>query len=99
MLLTAALSELPTTVATLDAWTREDPPALSWYRQNGFEQRCQYLHVYKNDDTSTAGFGAPSPLTAVVRAFCHAELEHEGILRSRFDRVYLCIQYVRKVSR
>lgn len=31
---------------SLDAWTREDPPALAWYRAAGFHHNYRYLHVY-----------------------------------------------------
>jgi ribosomal protein S18 acetylase RimI-like enzyme len=98
-LLSAAIAELPSSVVSLDAWTREDPSALSWYRQQGFIEEYQYLHVYKNSDGSNHEFTAPSPLFAVMHAYCHADLEHETVLRSRFDRVYVCTQFLRTVSR
>ena len=97
-LLAAALAELPSSVLTLDAWTREDPSALNWYRRQGFREHYQYLHVYNTSDNPSSEFTAPSPL-AVIHAFCHARLEHETVLRSRFDRVYVCTQFLRKVSR
>ncbi len=98
-LLTAALQELPSSVLTLDAWTREDPSALGWYRRRGFGERYRYLHVYKNGDGSTAGFTAPQPLTVVVHAFCHAQIQDEAELRSKFDRVYVCTQFLHEVRR
>ncbi|MFI9555284.1 GNAT family N-acetyltransferase [Nonomuraea endophytica] len=33
-------------VTTLDAWTRDDPDALRWYRAMGFRESDHYLHVY-----------------------------------------------------
>lgn len=97
-LLAAALDELPEQVITLDAWTREDDAALSWYRQQGFREQYRYLHVYKNIDGPAAGFAAPPPLAPPMLAFCHARLEHETELRSRFHRVYICRQFLREVS-
>ncbi|GGT05026.1 hypothetical protein GCM10010156_73420 [Planobispora rosea] len=36
---------------TLDAWTRDDPGTLRWYRTNGFAESEHYLHVYANHYT------------------------------------------------
>jgi ribosomal protein S18 acetylase RimI-like enzyme len=44
-LLDAALAQLPPTVTTLDAWTREDAPANAWYVAAGFRETYRYLHV------------------------------------------------------
>ena len=33
-------------VPTLDAWTRDDPDTLRWYRAMGFTEGEHYLHVY-----------------------------------------------------
>lgn len=52
--------------------------------------------MYKNGDDA-AGFSAPSPRSAVVLAFCHAQLEHEAEVRSRYERVYVCTQFLRAV--
>ncbi|WP_405680534.1 GNAT family N-acetyltransferase [Streptomyces sp. NBC_01238] len=35
-------------VPTLDAWTRDDPATLRWYRAMGFTESRHYLHVYAN---------------------------------------------------
>ena len=98
-LLAAAIDELPDQVTTLDAWTREDHAALNWYQLQGFREAYRYLHVYKNGDSTDAGFTAPPPLAPPLLAFCHASIEHENELRSQFDRVYVCRQFLREVSR
>ena len=98
-LLAAAIDELPDQVTTLDAWTREDHAALNWYQLQGFREAYRYLHVYKNGDSTDAGFTAPPPLTPPLLAFSHASIEHENELRSQFDRVYVCRQFLREVSR
>ncbi len=77
----------------------EDSAALAWYRQQGFHEQFRYLHVYKNGEESAAGFTALSPLSAPVLVFCHAQIEYEAEVRSRFDRVYICTQFLREVSR
>ena len=82
-------------VATLDAWTREDGPANSWYRANGFTERFRYLHVHKEWDDEPNGFASPSGLSETIRAFAHAPIEREEELRALFPRVYACRQYLR----
>lgn len=89
----AALAE--TQVATLDAWTREDVAANDWYRRNGFEERYSYLHVYLSDGDDSSGFLAPRPLTKPLGAFAHGHMDDEDELRSRYQRVHVCRQYVR----
>ncbi|MGP9536421.1 GNAT family N-acetyltransferase [Brachybacterium sp. AOP43-C2-M15] len=94
-LLSRALSELGEEVTTLDAWTREDEPALRWYRRHGFTESDHYLHVYKSWRDPADGWASPAPLTAPVTAFCHADRRDEAELRARYERVYVC----RRVSR
>ena len=97
-LLAQALAELPGDVTTVDAWTREDELALAWYRARGFEESDHYLHVCKGWDEPSEGWGSPDGLSAPVTAFCHARLEDEAALRSRFSRVYVCRRFSRPVA-
>jgi GNAT superfamily N-acetyltransferase len=97
-LLRAAVVHLPRTVQVLDAWTREDPATLSWYRSRGFAESEHYLHVYKGWQESDDGWTSPSPLARPVMAFCHAKLEHEAELRERFARVYVCRRFSRPTA-
>ncbi|MGW6445915.1 GNAT family N-acetyltransferase [Lentzea sp. NPDC055074] len=83
-------------VRTLDAWTREDRPALNWYARNGFAEEQHYLHVHAS---------AAEAATAVVvkhglmpaGAFLHARIEREAELRQRFERVHVCRRMVREL--
>lgn len=97
-LLVQALAEVPGDIAAVDAWTREDAPALSWYRARGFEESDHYLHVYKGWDEPDEGWGSPAGLSAPVTAFCHAAIEDEAAIRSRFSRVYICRRFSRSVA-
>ena len=97
-LLDAALAELPDGTATIDAWTREDVPANSWYRTRGFVENYRYLHVYKGYDESEDGFATPEGLSGPVTAFLHADIEWEAQLRARYRRVYVCRQYLRSLD-
>ncbi|MGP5076992.1 GNAT family N-acetyltransferase [Brachybacterium alimentarium] len=97
-LLTHARRELPSTVTTVDAWTREDEPALGWYHAQGFAESEHYLHVYKTCEDSDDGWTSPDRLSAPLAAFCHARLEDESDLRARFSRVYVCRRFSRSVT-
>ncbi len=96
-LLQAALAALPSPVTTLDAWTREDAAANSWYRARGFVENYRYLHVYKSWDEPGDGFATPQGLSAPVTAFMHAAIDSEEQMRQRFRRVYVCRQYLRPI--
>lgn len=98
-LLEAAAALLPETVRVLDAWTREDPATLAWYRSRGFTESEHYLHVYKSWQESDEGWKSPAPLTSPVIAFCHAAIDHEADLRARFSRVYVCRRFSRPPGR
>lgn len=92
-LLSRARSELPHTVAALDAWTREDEPALAWYRAHGFQESDHYLHVYKHWSESDEDWASPALLSPPVTAFCHASIDDEASIRARFARVYVCRRF------
>lgn len=95
-LLAAALDLLPPTIATLDAWTREDAAANAWYVAAGFHEAYRYIHVYVGEGDPT--FPGPEGLSSPVVAFMHAPIEREAELRERYRRVYVCRRYVREVS-
>lgn len=96
-LLDAVLDQLPEEVNTLDAWTREDEGALTWYAERGFVEHDRYLHVYRTWRDPAEGFAAPPPLRAPVTVFCHAPIENETELRAKYSRVYICRQFLRKL--
>lgn len=97
-LLTRAHADLPDRITTLDAWTREDEPALAWYRAHGFAESEHYLHVYKGWEESDEGWESPLRLTAPITAFCHASIEDETDVRGRFSRVYVCRRLSRPIT-
>jgi len=86
-------------VATLDAWTREDVAANRWYQRNGFVQNYRYMHVHLGDGDDDAGFTTPDALSTPVTAFAHGKIEDEAEWRARYQRVYVCRQYIRPVTR
>lgn len=84
-------------VPTLDAWTRDDPATLRWYRAMGFTESQHYLHVYAN---YYADPGEPDRATSERRpglrpmaSFLHASLENEQLMREQFARVHVCRRF------
>lgn len=95
-LLEETTRRLPTTVTALDAWTREDAPANSWYLSQGFKERFRYLHVFATDDSEMQRAVRSSRKGLLpVSGFFHANTEDEEELRREFRRVHICRQYVR----
>lgn len=97
-LLDRALAALPESVTTLDAWTRDDAPALAWYRSHGFAESDHYLHVHKGWDEPDDGWASPDGLSSPVTAFCHGVIEDEARMRARFSRVHVCRRFRREVA-
>lgn len=93
-LLTEVLERLPQSVASVDAWTRDDAAANAWYQRRGFVESYRYLHVYASeDDIKHADLTTRDGLTAIA-GFFHADIEAEAALRNLFHRVHVCRQYV-----
>ncbi|MER8069901.1 GNAT family N-acetyltransferase [Streptomyces sp. NPDC094034] len=84
-------------VTTLDAWTRDDPATLRWYRAMGFEESDHYLHVFAHAYTATdepdRAVLEPRPGLRLMAAFMHAELADEAQLRREFSRVHICRRF------
>lgn len=99
-LLAEALRRLPPAVTTLDAWTREDPDTLAWYRSRGFIESDHYLHAYKGwNDPTTDGWAAPPPLSMPLMAYCQAAMAYEAQLRAAYQRVYVCRRFSQTITR
>lgn len=85
-------------VVSLDAWTREDEAATRWYLAHGFEDSSAYVHVHKGWQDQEPGWQSPEGQSAPVLAFAHGRLEDLEALRSRYARVYVCHQYLRRLG-
>ena len=85
-------------VPTLDAWTRDDPDTLRWYRAMGFAESEHYLHVYANYYAETGepdrAIAERRPGLRPMQAFLHANLQDELLLREQFTRVHVCRRFV-----
>ncbi|MCX4751336.1 GNAT family N-acetyltransferase [Kitasatospora sp. NBC_01287] len=82
---------------TLDAWTRDDPDTLRWYRAMGFAESDHYLHVYANYYTDVAepdrAITERRPGLRPMAAFLHANRRDEQLLREQFARVHVCRRF------
>ena len=93
-LLDAAVAALPRGMKVLDAWTREDLAANSWYLHNGFVETFRYLHVYATSDAEVAAaITGTAPGMVAATAFLHAPIESEEPMRATFERGYICRRY------
>ncbi|WP_229905709.1 GNAT family N-acetyltransferase [Lentzea cavernae] len=81
-------------VRGIDAWAREDAPALAWFARNGFVEECRYLQVYASPAEVGTALTAKHGLEP-VGAFLHARIERETEMRQRFERVHVCRRMVR----
>ena len=88
-----------TSATTLDAWTRDDPDTLTWYRAMGFAESDHYLHVYANSYTDHAepkrAIAERRPDLRPVILFLHAKLAEETRLRKEFARVHVCRRFAK----
>jgi len=88
-------------LTVLDAWTRDDPDALRWYRSNGFTEGEHYLHVYADFYADTAepdrAIGGRRARLRPIKVFLHGDLEDEAAMREEFGRVHVCRRFVREI--
>ncbi|WP_030409992.1 GNAT family N-acetyltransferase [Streptomyces sp. NRRL S-1448] len=84
-------------LATLDAWTRDFPDTLRWYRAMGFTESDHYLHVYANHYTEPGeparAVGSHRQGLKPMAAFLHADLADEQRLRTEFARIHVCRRF------
>lgn len=85
--------------STIEAWTRDDPDTLAWYRAMGFTDVDHYLHVYANYYTDPAepdrAIGDRRAGLRPIGLFLHATLDHETQLRAEFRRVHVCRRFTK----
>lgn len=99
LLLDEARRQLPNSVTSLDAWTRDDEAANKWYLSNGFRESFRYLHVYASGDREPGAAIVETRLGLTpVSAFFHADISNETMLRRDFSRVHICRHYVRPIK-
>jgi ribosomal protein S18 acetylase RimI-like enzyme len=84
-------------LSTLDAWTRDDPDTLAWYRAVGFTESDHYLHVYadyRDDrDEPDRAIGSRRPGMRPMSSFSHATLDQQDVLQAEFTRVHVCRRF------
>lgn len=83
----------------LDAWTRDSPETLRWYRAMGFTDHDHYLHVYANwyaaAEEAERAVGTPQPGLRLKMAFLHADIAEEERMRREFSRVHVCRRFTK----
>jgi len=80
--------------SVIEAWTRDDEPALCWYRARGFQETDHYLHVYANLYANPAEPGravrSARPGLQPIALYCHGPIDQVDDLRHEFQRVHVC---------
>jgi ribosomal protein S18 acetylase RimI-like enzyme len=86
----------------LDAWTRDDPDTLNWYRAMGFAESDHYLHVYASfytaADEPRRAVATPRPGLNPVILLLHAKLAEEQRMREEFARVHVCRRFAKQLD-
>lgn len=89
-------------VATLEAWTRDDPSTLRWYRSHDFTESNHYLHVYADYYTDPTepdrAITQHPPGLHPIKAFLHADLNDEPSLRTQFTRIHTCRRFTQNLT-
>jgi ribosomal protein S18 acetylase RimI-like enzyme len=99
-LLREAIKQLEDSPALkLDAWTREDVSALTWYASQGFVEEHAYVHAYSGYGRANTSrmVGSREPYQPVI-VFAHTQREHEQEARAEFERVYICRRLVKQLA-
>jgi GNAT superfamily N-acetyltransferase len=96
-LLNAAIPQLR--APAVEAWTRDDPGTLAWYRAMGFTEDRHYLHVYADRyadpaEPGRAGLTARPGLKPML-GFLHGTMADEQWARAQFKRVHVCRRFAR----
>lgn len=82
-----------------EAWTRDDAWVSEWYVNSGFLKVDSYLHVYVDGGEEMEGV-IKSEISKLypVQAFAHYVGENKEEMKKRFNRVYECICYEKKLK-
>jgi ribosomal protein S18 acetylase RimI-like enzyme len=80
-------------VASMEAWTRDDAAGNAWYEKTGFVEGYRYLHVYARGETESRAAVEGRRGLAPMKVFLHAEADHDPDHVKQFERVYSCRRY------
>jgi len=77
-------------IVRFEAYTRDDPGVLDWYKTNGFQLLMSYLHVYLDYDEAREVLHSTIPGLKPVKVFAHYSKDDREAVRRKFQRVYDC---------
>lgn len=77
----------------LEAWSRDDAPALRWYEAQGFEKIESYWHVYLDRDEVDTAISSDISGLKPRHIFAHYRGDDADHLQQRFRRVHRCSRY------
>jgi ribosomal protein S18 acetylase RimI-like enzyme len=79
-------------IKRLEAWTRDDPEVLAWYKSQGFKLITTYLHVYLDYDEAGQVLESNLPGLRPVKVFSHFSKDPSRFdeIKRKFKRVHDC---------
>ena len=77
-------------IVRFEAYTRDDPSVLAWYRANGFKKVMSYLHVYLDADEVAGVIQSEIPGLKPLKIFAHYTGEDREKIQGQFKRVHEC---------
>ena len=75
-------------VERIEAWTRDDAQAQTWYESHGFVKIAGYLHVYLERDEGLRELDGVLGELRLVKAFAHYTGDRPHEIRARYRRVH-----------
>jgi len=77
-------------IVRFEAYTRDDPGVLGWYKTNGFALLMSYLHVYLDYDEARGVLHSTIPGLKPAKVFAHYSGDDREAVRGKFQRVHDC---------
>jgi GNAT superfamily N-acetyltransferase len=92
MLAQAARQARAWQIRRFEAWTRDDPFVIDWYRAQGFQRIQHYWHLYLSSRQELAAIQTQVPGLRPVSVLAHYLGDDEVVIR-RFARAHRCSRF------
>jgi GNAT superfamily N-acetyltransferase len=79
-------------IRRFEAWTRDDPFVIDWYRAQGFRYVQHYWHLYMGTREELAAVQSRVPGLRPVSVFAHYLGDDEAVI-GRFERAHRCNRF------
>jgi GNAT superfamily N-acetyltransferase len=79
-------------IRRFEAWTRDDPFVIDWYRAQGFQTVRHYWHLYMRSPEELAAIQTQITGLRPVSVFAHYLGDDEPVI-ARFERAHRCTRF------